>query len=102
MDLDDDSFCKSSKNINIFHFTKISSTDIEKYISSQFDMSNSDDNSNSNYFSQGTWKNAAQHVSCNIVINFFNHGIDRRPFLDEIRSLSEGHHHVNVYQSMSE
>ena len=58
------------KNIRIFRFTKVSSIDIEQYISSQFDKSNSDDNSNSNYVIQETWYNAVKHVSYNIVSNF--------------------------------
>ena len=56
MDSADDLFWKGSKSIHIFRFTncKVCSTDIEKYISSQFDKFNNDDNSNSNYFIQGT------------------------------------------------
>ena len=70
MDLADDSFWKGSDGILIFRFTKVSSIDIEKNISSLFDKPKSDDNSNSNYLIQGTWNNAAQHVSYHVVINF--------------------------------
>ena len=54
MNLADDLFWKGPKSIHIFRFTKVSSADNEKYISSQFDKSNSVDNSNLNYFIQGT------------------------------------------------
>ena len=54
MDSVDDLYWKGSKSINIFRFNEVYSTGIEKYISSQFDKSNSDDNSNSNFFIQVT------------------------------------------------
>ena len=70
MDLADDLLWKGSEGTHIFRFARVSSTYIDKYISSQFDKPNSDGNSNSNYRIKGTWDNAVQHVSYNVVINF--------------------------------